>query len=330
MLEIPHIGFRIVLRDIFHFDDLEDREIRSIFLLVLLLAAFSVALCFSHFAAWNAHAQSTTDPRVTDFRTDGFYLPPFTRERRAELHSFHISNTNFSLRDKSPTISVERCSHILELAKKITPGEIMEPEISAWGVPLPESLKGQCPPDFRVDTDYYPSLEGWQTLDEAFGIRSSFLEAYDLSAFLGDGYYGILSDGGRPICREKPERPICTDMRGYSSSIKIANIKTCEISARKSSPYSMLRVSAKNQGKQIDQYQYGGFYAFINLNDMIYALAFRTDYLPDELCSKTSSGRTCPATRNLTDLFIYEFAKGELNEIQTEYCSFKPNINEED
>lgn len=307
-----------------------DRTIRAIIPLSLLAAAISFALCFSHFPARNAHAQSTTDPRVTDFKTEGFYLPPFTRERRAELHSFHIENTDFSLRDKSPSISLEHCSGILELAKKVTPDEIMEPDITAWGVPLPESLQGQCPPDFRVDTDYYPSLEGWQTLDEAFGIRSSFLEAYDLSAFLGDGFYGILSDGGRPICRKKPERPICTDMLGYGSSIKIANIKTCEIAARKSPLYSMLRVSVKNQGEQVDQYQYGGFYAFINLNDAIYALAFRTDYLPDELCRNTFYRKTCPATRSLTDLIIYEFAKGGPNEIQTNYCSFKPNINEED
>lgn len=295
--------------------------------MIFLSAAISV-LCLAFISAKGVLAQSTTDSRVTDFKSDGFYLPPFTPERRAELHSFHIANTDFSLQKKSPSISSKQCLQVLELAKNIGPDDILKPNIIAWGDPIPDSLHGRCSSDFQLDTDYFPSLEGWKTLDDAFGMRSSFLEAYDLSAFLGDGFYGIFSQGGRPICNKNPERHVCTDMLGYEGRIKIANIDNCEIAVNGAMLYSMLRVVVRQQGKKVDQYQYGGFYAFVNLNGAIYALVFRTDYLPDDLCRNVSISPSCSASRSRTDFFIHGFYKDSFGGVQTNFCSFKPNLKD--
>lgn len=228
-----------------------------------------------------------------------FDLPPLTKAERWEKISKFIKPYEFevymgtAIQLNLTEAEQKDCEQRLAAVKSVTENDILEPEFVSQSVDDSQikKLLQQCSSDFEPYKQYHPSKEAWNDKSHAhhshthYYLAASNMEFYDFSSLVGEGHWGLSSEGGRPHCKD-PNNDLCTSMSGYSGFAKIFDAKGCQeyvldvVAGRKISHGQNV-----NGKRVINHYKTNSFFAFFKDEEAGYVLSYQTSNAPEGACS---------------------------------------------
>ena len=238
-----------------------------------------------------------------------FDLPPLTKSERWEKINQFIKPYEFELYTgtalKTNLTEAEQkdCEDRLIAMKSVTEDDILEPEFVSQSTDdrRIKNLLQQCDSYFEPYKQYYPNEQAWN--DKAhqhhsyshYYLADSNMEFYNFSSIVGEGHWGLLSEGGRPYCK-RSNNDLCTNTYGYSAFGKTISAKSCKnyvldvVTSRKTSH------SQKIDGKRVvNHYKNNNFFFFAEVNNSGYLVTYKAAIPPKKACSHFSD--RCPNFR---------------------------------
>lgn len=263
-------------------------------------------------------------------------LMPMTQQERLESIEKFITPYDFKLylgeAVKRRYIKPQKtaCMDALNDVKGATIENIMQPAYIAASPSDPwiKNLLHSCTGKLEPYRHYYPSRSAWESnVPEEF--RASYyietegnLEFYDFTGSIGNGYWGMFSEGGMQHCRDE-QSGVCPALVGYTYFSKFFNLGSCKESDL-SGPIGRIAPHSVSgpHGMTVTYENTHDFFAFMNVKGRIYKIEYTTDLRPEASCTQDLT--ECLMTEKGTYLYITEISPELLKDDRRDVCVFNP------
>lgn len=232
-----------------------------------------------------------------------YLMPPMKKNERLKLFEKYVLPYDYTVTNFSRNSSPDSCLTDMERIKAGYDLNIMDAIMVLWDENLKEFKDfHKCPDEFNVDV-FSAESPNSDLNAIRFAMKSTHLELYDAQKPLGFGFYGLLTEGGRPVCNKERDK-ICSEMISFETRAKIIDFNSCKIQDNFVTLSPRLKISVYKAKNEIKEHKTNNFNAFFDGGNALYEISFRTNHLQGEIC--TSEDR-CNFFREGTDLFLKKY-----------------------